>query len=582
MDADAIQSVIRKIRAMTSRKEKVEWLIIAACATFSSILEVCAALSVACFVQVVNNPSRVFHYFHRWGYELSITTDQLMIVSCVLCAGVYLLKNAFSGWEVYYQSYSVQRMSYRFRAKLLHEYSNYCYQRYLAKGAVKHLQIFSSDIDQMFTNAVSPLASCLSELMVMIFLIGFLFYMNVKIALGVFVMTSIVVLLFFHFFMPLFYSLGSQLQEVGIERSKVLHHFFHGFKEVVIRGTNDAFIKEYGTHDGKHIHIVTRQNTFQAVPRLILECIFMLTFVGVVWGMVMMHQSADRIVAVLGGYLYIGFRLMPGVNRVINFVSQIKMAIPCVNRVHEQYTLLDENSPYEDIPEFQFNKTIEVHQVSFQYDKDKPLAVNQVSLSLNKGQSLGVIGETGSGKSTLIDLLLGINSPVQGKVLIDGQYPARCRQWHRRIGFVPQSVFLVDGSVEENIIFGTVLDDHDPEHLQNVIEQCDLKRMIERLPEGVATSVGDRGMFLSGGERQRIAIARALYPQPDVLVFDEATSSLDNETEKRVIRNIQKSSKDVTIIMVAHRLTTLINCDKVIKMHDGKLIAEGSYEDLCL
>lgn len=584
MDADALTGVIAKVRAMTSRQEKIEAVIIALCATLSSILEVAAALSIAVFVQIINNPARIFTYIHNhFGFDLPFSTPQLMVFGCIGCAVVYLIKNLFSGWEVYYQSKCVQRMSYRFRANLLREYSNYCYQRYLALGAVKHLQIFSTDIDLMFTNGVSPMAACFSELMVMIFLVGFMFYMNPTIACGVVLLTGSVVFFFFRYLMPLFYRIGSDLQAVAIERSRVLHHFFYGFKEVVLRGTNDAFIDEYGVHDSKHIRMVTRQTTYQAIPRLVLECIFMLTFVGVVWGMVMMQQSADNIVAILGTYLYIGFRLMPGVNRVIGLFGQIKIATPSICRVYDQFSLLNAKSAYEDIPSFHFHESIEVKNACFSYDQTH-LAMDNVNLTIRKGESLGIIGKTGSGKSTLIDVLLGINALDSGEVLIDGTFPARCRQWHIKMGFVPQSVFLIDDSIAENVTFGSEPGEASQERLNEVIDQCDLRHVVERLSDeqGRPTSVGDRGMFLSGGERQRVAIARALYPGPEVLVFDEATSSLDQDTEDLIISNIQRSYADLTIIMVAHRLTTLVHCDHVIKIQAGKIVAEGSYEELCL
>jgi ATP-binding cassette subfamily C protein len=207
--------------------------------------------------------------------------------------------------------------------------------------------------------------------------------------------------------------------------------------------------------------------------------------------------------------------------------------------------------------------------------------LQQINLTISKGECIGIIGETGSGKSTLTDIILGLLKPNQGEVLVDDKFPVHSYQWHSRIGYVPQSVYLVDDTIAANVAFGDALAELNSEKLQHAIHGAQLQQFIEKLPNGVDTMVGERGVQLSGGERQRIAIARALYRDPEILIFDEATSALDNETESRLMDTIDAiHQKQLTIIMIAHRLTTLKNCSRIVVMKNGSIDRIISYNEL--
>jgi ATP-binding cassette subfamily C protein len=216
--------------------------------------------------------------------------------------------------------------------------------------------------------------------------------------------------------------------------------------------------------------------------------------------------------------------------------------------------------------------------VCFRYLNTEKDALSHVSFEIKKGECIGIVGETGSGKSTLIDLILGLLRPYHGSLLIDGEYPVNAPEWHKKIGYVPQSTYLTDNSIEKNIAFGE--EEVDAEKLNFAIDAAQLRKFVDAFPQGVQTVVGERGVRLSGGERQRIAIARALYRNPEVLIFDEATSALDSETEARLMETISSVSKNRTVIMIAHRVSTLANCHRIIVMDQGKLSRSVTYSDL--
>ena len=278
-----------------------------------------------------------------------------------------------------------------------------------------------------------------------------------------------------------------------------------------------------------------------------------------------------NVVGTLSGYLYAGFRLMPALNRIITQLNIFKGTIPSIDRVYEEFTSIATHENYQDVPEFKFEKSIELTGVKCRYKGGETYTLDDINLTITKGEMIGVVGETGSGKSTLVDIILGLLQPEKGEVRVDGSYPVASKQWHSHIGYVPQSLYLIDDTIEANIALGERLENIDQQRLEDSLKAAQLEKLLQKLPEGLKTVVGERGIRLSGGERQRVAIARALYKNPDVLIFDEATSALDNETEARLMKTIEELSKQRTVIMVAHRLSTLEGCNKIVELKAGKI-----------
>jgi ATP-binding cassette subfamily C protein len=354
--------------------------------------------------------------------------------------------------------------------------------------------------------------------------------------------------------------------------------FFHGFKEIILLGKKDAFISAYQAEAVKKATVQATQMVVNILPRMVMEVLFVGLFVLTIVFLCYSHETPVGMMGVLGGYLYAGFRLMPGLNRILNQSNIIKLMIPCVERVHDEYHRMAKQENYLDVKHFKFMETIAFKDMSFRYVNTKKDVLKKVSLTIQKGECIGIVGETGSGKSTLVDLILGLLKPTKGAVLVDGEFPVHAYQWHQKIGYVPQSLYLMDKSVEENIAFGEQEIDH--ARLNAAIDAAQLRKFIANLPLGIKTIVGERGVRLSGGERQRIAIARALYHEPEVLIFDEATSALDQETEARLMETIHEVIQHRTVIMIAHRLTTLKDCDRIVRMENGAIAEITTYDHL--
>jgi ATP-binding cassette subfamily C protein len=346
----------------------------------------------------------------------------------------------------------------------------------------------------------------------------------------------------------------------------------------VLLGKRDYFLNAYRFYSRQKSHIQAIQTATNALPRMVIEVLFICLFVVTIAILCLEHETPVQMIGVLGGYLYVGFRLMPGLNRIVNQLNVLKSAIPSIDRIYSEYNTVGVKENYVDVPNFVFESSIHLNAVSFRYQNTNKDALKDISLDIGKGECIGIIGETGSGKSTLVDVILGLLKPNKGSVLVGGQYPVNSHQWHQKIGYVPQSIYLTDDTIEANIAFGEK--DLDTVSLNAAIDSAQLRKFVEQLPQGSQTLVGERGIRLSGGERQRIAIARALYRNPEVLLFDEATSALDNETEARLMETIHAVSQNRTVIMIAHRLTTLKDCDRIVMIERGSIKKIINYENL--
>jgi ABC-type multidrug transport system fused ATPase/permease subunit len=573
----SIYSAILKLRSLLTREEKLKWVGIICFALMTSVLEVITASVIVVFAQVLNQPEVGQKYLSMVGFAPNLSPARVLFYIAIIVGIIYLVKNLVAAAEVFFQNFSIQKINYQFKNKLLHRYAEADYGFYLTRNSSLGLAVVT-EVDLICSGGMLSIATILSEEIIFLSLVCLVVFMNPSLALTIFAITMIFGLLLSKIMFPQFYRWGQRLQDAGLNSGQNLLQFFHGFKEIVLLGKREAFIDAYKFHSLKKSQVQALQTATNTLPRLVIEILFVGVFVTTVAIMCLDHESPTQMIGLLGGYLYAGFRLMPGLNRIINMLNTFKSVIPSIERVYKEYTSVAAKENYVDVPDFAFQNSINLTGVSFSYLNTEKDALKNVSFEVKKGECIGIVGETGSGKSTLVDLMLGLLRPYKGAILIDAKHPVNSYQWHQKIGYVPQSIYLTDDTIAANIAFGEK--EVDVQRLNAAIDAAQLSKFIEQLPDGAKTVVGERGVRLSGGERQRISIARALYRNPEVLIFDEATSALDNETEAKLMETIHSVSKNRTVIMIAHRLTTLKDCDRIVMMDGGMVRQITAYENL--
>jgi ABC-type multidrug transport system fused ATPase/permease subunit len=364
-------------------------------------------------------------------------------------------------------------------------------------------------------------------------------------------------------------------------RTQRLQEGLAGAKDVKVLGRESHFLEQYRVHNARSARLAEVHQTIQQLPRLWLELLAVTGLAILVLTMMAQGRDFASIVPTLALFAAAAFRLMPSVTRILNAVHTLRYATPVVNVLYDELKDADNEPPAKATPVAAFHTSIELSGVTYTYPDGPRPALDAVSLTIRKGESVGFVGPSGCGKSTLVDIILGLFVPDAGRVMVDGQdIQQNVRGWQHQIGYVPQSVYLTDDTLKRNVAFGLSNHQIDEAAVRRAIKAAQLDEFVAGLPDGLETIVGERGVRLSGGEHQRIGIARALYHDPGVLVLDEATSALDAATELGVMRAVTALHGSKTLVIVAHRISTVAQCDRLYRLEHGKVVSAGEPSQL--
>ena len=363
---------------------------------------------------------------------------------------------------------------------------------------------------------------------------------------------------------------GKLRQELDTQVSKIALEGLSGIKDLLILGRTSFFINEYFKKNYLKSRIVSNQGTVGQIPRFYLELISITGLVSFIILLLFQGKDTSSLFTILGVFVAATFRMIPSLNRIITAVQSFKYYRPALDVICEELKSADEKIELlNDLESYSFTNKIQFKNVHF-YFNEKNKILNGINFVVEKGKTIGIIGESGSGKSTLVDLFIGLHKPKSGEIIIDGNSGLQMKQtWRNNIGYVSQSIYLTDDTIENNIALGVLESDINKNKIIEILNQVRLEDLIRELELGIHTKVGERGVQLSGGQRQRIGIARALYHNPEILILDEATSALDSETETEVMKSLNYFRGKKTIIMIAHRLSTLSECDEIWKIENG-------------
>ncbi len=511
------------------------------------------------------------------------TARQLIIGMLLLLIALFIIKNAYLLFQIYVQNTFVTRNRNRMISRVMREFLNRPYEDYLGADIPTVFRLTDSDIPNAF-QLILVLIQMITEIVVAVSIcIVLVLVVSPLISIGCGLLFLGMTLVITKVLKPRLNAIGRKNQEIQSRIAKWRIQSIYGLKDVKVLHREEFFVRNYYESGAIGANVARNYAVMNNTPRLLIETFFivaMLTFI-----LVFALQGGDftTLFSKLTAFAVAAVRVMPATNRINTYLSEIAYAQPCLDYLYENLTesmKLDVNGSVtglsggkaEEKPPLTLTDKISLDHISYTYpNTDKPIFTD-AHMEVKKGQSVGIMGPSGAGKSTIVDILLGLLHVQEGTITCDGRnvfenYPS----WLAKIGYIPQSIYLIDESIRDNIAFGIDADKIDDERIWEALEEAQLKQFVEELPEGLDTTIGDRGVRISGGQRQRLGIARALYYHPEILVFDEATSALDGDTETAVMEAINSFHGKKTMVIIAHRLNTIEKCDVIYKVENGKI-----------
>jgi ABC-type multidrug transport system fused ATPase/permease subunit len=536
------------------------------------------ALGLMLNPEIINNYPYLGSFFAHLGNPSKL---QIVLYGLILLILIYTIKASFLIYLSWRQSKFSADLSADLANQLFIGYLRLPYSFHLEKNSAELLRNIQSEVGQ-FTFISQSVIALSVEISIVI---GVALMLIIVEPIGALIITTFLTLSVYIFHIltkKRLLSWGEQRQKhIGLANLHLLQGL-GGVKDVKVLAREDHFLNEFRVHNYSNAKIQTKVSTLGLVPRLYLELLAVIGLVGLIIIMVIQKKPLELLLPTMGVFAAAAFRMIPSANRIMTSIQGIRYARPVVELLYYEIELIrSEISCVQTTDKIEFKYKLELKDLSFKYFGADKKALDNISLTLLKGQTIGIIGPSGSGKSTLVDVILGLLNPVTGEVLSDEKnINTNIRSWQSQIGYVPQSIYLTDDTLRNNIAFGIPSNQINEASVLNALKAAQLEEFVKSLPRGLDTFVGERGVRLSGGQRQRIGIARALYNNPPFLLLDEATSALDNSTEGEVMAEVMSMKGKKTILIVAHRLTTVSKCDTIYRFSSGKIIEEGTPESV--
>ncbi len=557
----------------------------------ASVMAVIGIGTVPIFVAVVIDAERVLNtpvvgpLLDDWGIR---TPQRLVVFGAALLIFVYLVKNIYMIFFEYVKGKYMLNRKVMMQNKLFNAYMRSPYTYFISRNSAELLRNVSSEVDRVVNGTLKPV------LMIALHLI-----MTTVIVIGLIIVEPLItgagILLFGGMALGFLKLTKKKVKFFGRESlihrqamNKSILQGLGGFKDAKVLNREPHFLKEYNFHASKHRYYDLWKGVINSMPIQLIELIALTGILFIAIVMVLQFRELNSIITVLALFGAAIVKIKPSIYQLISNTNILRYNAYSVEAIYDDLEYLESRQMHKismaPVSEpITLKRAIEIKNLEFSYPDTSVPAVKNIHITIPKNSAVAFVGPSGAGKTTLVDVILGLLEPQKGSLLVDGKNVLdNIRAWQQNIGYIPQFIYLLDDTIRRNICFGIADEDIDDELLLEVVKTAQLAELVDGLEEGVETIVGERGVRLSGGQRQRIGIARALYNNPQVLVMDEATSALDNITERYLVKAIEELRGDKTLIMIAHRLTTVQNCDTIYMMKDAEIIAEGTYEELLL
>ena len=553
-----------------------------------ALLDMIGIASILPFMTVLTNPSIVeTNFFLKSMYVTSTkfgveNNQQFLFILGVFVFLLLIISLIFKSLTTYAQVRFIQFREFSISKRLVEGYIHQPYSWYLNRNSSDLGKTILSEVQQVVLNGLNPLLELIAKGAITLSLIILLLIVDPQ-------LTIIVGLLLGGAYTLIFYFVRHYVNKIGAKRLKsnqsrfiIVGEAFGAIKEVKVNRLEKIYTKQFSNSAIIYAKSQASVLVISQLPRFILEAIAFGGVLLIILYMMSQTGSFNSALPIVALYVFAGYRLMPALQQIYSSFTQLTFISPSLNKLYLDFKNLKQVDSYQHV-DFTFNKNIILKNIYFNYPNTSRIALKNLTLTVPSKSTIGLVGATGSGKTTTVDIILGLLEANKGTLEVDGRVITNLntRSWQRLIGYVPQNIYLADDSIAANIAFGVEAKDIDYTMVKKASKIANLHSfVIEELTSKYETKIGERGIRLSGGQRQRIGIARALYHNPQVLILDEATSSLDNQTEKAVMDAVNNISKDITIILIAHRLNTVKNCDIIYMLNKGEVVAKGNFDEL--
>lgn len=580
---DSMLKILKKINILMDKKQKQSMLGLLCMMVISGALETVTVLMVMTVVELIINPATLEQgdTYKTICEILNLNgTVQFSVLAILFLILLYVGKSLFQ--------FIFQKSLYRFvysnqfktAANLMKNFVKKDYEYYLNAETSVIQRSITADVSNMYA-LIQSVLQIASEVVVALFLVVALAMKDpvMTIVIGVLLVVTLVVIK--SIIKPIMNRTGKENQDYGASMFSWIAQTIQGIKDIKVAGKEQYFINEYCKVGEGYVKAMERFSLFNNTPKLLIETVCMAGLLGYIMVLIITGSNVSGMISLFAAFGIAAMRLLPAASRINNQMTSMAFNEPFFFNVSDN--LVEEtNEENTDISyaiaakeKLPVTKAVSLQDITYHYPNSDKLIFNHASVSFPIGKSIGVVGASGAGKTTIIDILLGLLKLETGKVMADdADIQEHYREWLANVGYIPQMIFLLDADIRKNVAFGVPEEEIDDERLWYALKEAQLDEFVKTLPEGVNTGIGERGIRLSGGQRQRIGIARALYNDPEVLILDEATSALDNDTEAAIMDSINRLHGKKTLIIIAHRLQTIEKCDMVFRVEEGAIVKE--------
>ena len=552
------------------------------------IFELISIASIFPFIGLISNPNIINEnktlllIFNLLKFN---SLKSFMIFTGIFCLISFSFSIIIKTLTNYFQILYLQKCEYEISKKLFNIYIYQPYTWLLNKNSAVLGKNIVSEVNTLVNYGLQPLFVVISQSIVAILILTLIFISNIKLAIILLLIFSLTYGIIFFIFNPFLKRIGDERSITNSKRFKLLNETFGAFKIIKLLNIEKIYLNKFIPIAKKY---ASRESYLQIITLFPKYFIELIAFGGIQILIIIQIINNNNFVNSLpfiSLYLFSGYRLLPSLHQIYNSVAQLRYVKTPLKNIHNEMNKVKnlKTNNNKKINKINLKKSLTLNHITYSYTNSKKEVIKDINMKIPSKNSIGLVGTTGSGKTTTIDIILGLLKPSKGFLKVDNVIitEENCNAWQSNIGYVPQDIFLTDSDICSNIAFGKNKKDID---MSKVIKASKIANIhnfiIENLPYGYKTSIGERGVRLSGGQRQRIGIARALYNNPTILILDEATSSLDNLTEKAVMNAVSNLSHEITIIMVAHRLSTVKKCDLIYLFENGNIVGKGNFDEL--